>query len=309
MKIESGELRAFCAVVEENGFGRAAERLDISQSAVSQAVANLEAKLEAVLLQRGRQPRLTEAGKRLFDYAVMALREEQDALADIDRIKRGETAHLSLALSSTINRFYAPQLVSLYARRWPHTRLHIEELPSRSIIYAVLAGRAALGLGPLQKHMEAFHCLPLYRETRHLVVSPNHPLREAIVAGDKKALRRTALITSALDDAEMRPAIQRIRDHFSTTWEISSLSLRIHLVDQGLGIAYLSSKLLEENPICREFQVAEKLAFGSIERQVGLYYREGRALTESEQHFLDLCREFWGSGDKRRSRTSSARSS
>lgn len=294
MNLERSELRAFCAVIEENGFGRAADRLDVSQSAVSQAVANLEAKLEMVLIRRGRQLKLTEAGKRLFDYGVATLREEQQALADLDHIRRGDTAWLFLALSSTINLYDAPELVTSYTRQWPHTRLHIEEMPSRSIIYAVLSGRASLGLGPFQKRMDAFRCVPLHAETRHLVVSPNHPLSDAIVAGDKNALAKTALMTSALDDPEMRPAIQRIRDHFATTWEISSLSLRIHLIGQGLGVAYLNNRLLEENPVCRQFLRVDELSFGSIERQVGLYYREGRRLSESEERFVGLCRDYWG---------------
>ena len=294
MNIERSELRAFCAVIEENGFGRAADRLDVSQSAISQAVANLETKLQTMLIRRGRQPKLTDAGKRVFDYAVVTLRDEQDAIADIEHIRRGDTARLFLALSSTINLYDAPELMARYARQWPHTRLHIEEMPSRNIIYAVLSGRASLGLGPFQKRMDAFHCIGLHAETRHLVVSPKHPLCEAIVAGDKNALAKTALITSALDDPEMRPAIQRIRDHFATTWEISSLSLRIHLIDQGLGVAYLDNKVLEENPVCQLFLRVDELSFGSIERQVGLYFREGRRLTESEERFVGLCRDYWG---------------
>lgn len=293
MRLENSELRAFCAVVEENGFARAAESLHVTQSAVSQAIANLEGKLGVGLIRRGKQLALTDAGKRLLDYAAGVLREEQQALSDIERIRRGDTSTLSLAISSTINRFYAPQLVSQYANQWPHTRLKIAELPSRSIIYAVLSGQADLGLGPFQKQMSAFRCMPLYAETRHLVISRNHPLHAAIISGDKPALRKTAMITSALDDPEMRPAIQRIRDHFATTWEISSLSLRIHLVDQGQGLAYLSSKLLQEHPICREFDVVDELSFGSIERQVGLYYREGRRLEEGAQRFIDQCSAFW----------------
>jgi DNA-binding transcriptional LysR family regulator len=48
MQIERNEIRTFSAVIEEGGFGRAAERLNVSQSAVSQTIANLEHKLNAV---------------------------------------------------------------------------------------------------------------------------------------------------------------------------------------------------------------------------------------------------------------------
>lgn len=297
MRLESNELRAFCSVIEEGGFARAAETLHLTQSAVSQSIANLENKLGLPLIVRGKQLKLTDAGRRLLDHAVNVLKDERQVLSDIDRIKRGDTASLSLAVSSTINRFYAPQLVSLYAKQWPHTHLKFAELPSRSIIYTVLSGHADLGLGPFQKQMSAFHCIPLYAETRHLVISRNHPLHAAIVGGDKRAFRKTAMITSALDDPEQRPAIQRIRNNFATIWEISSLSLRIHLIDQGFGVGYLNSKLIQEHPVCREFDVVDEVSFGRIDRDVGLYYREGTKLEEGAQRFIEICRSFWGSMD------------
>ena len=52
MQIERHEIRVFSAVVEEGTFSRAAERLNVSQSAVSQTIANLEHKLDAVLIER-----------------------------------------------------------------------------------------------------------------------------------------------------------------------------------------------------------------------------------------------------------------
>src|ERR1041385_2712688 len=76
MQIERNELRCFQAVIETGGFSRAAERLDLSQSAVSQTIANLEHRLGTVLLRRGHPPQLTEAGIRLLRFAEKVLNEE-----------------------------------------------------------------------------------------------------------------------------------------------------------------------------------------------------------------------------------------
>src|SRR5688500_3321684 len=99
MHIERHELRCFHAVVDTGGFSRAAERLDLSQSAVSQAIANLQHRLGVPLLRRGNPPQLTEAGIRLLRFAESASSEERETLADISRIKTGATSTLSLALS------------------------------------------------------------------------------------------------------------------------------------------------------------------------------------------------------------------
>ena len=237
MRLENSELRAFRAVIEEGGFKRAADALHISQSAVSQAVAGLEYKLEAPLVQRGKDLRLTDVGKRLFEHAVDVLRDEQRTLEDIEQLKQGKTETLSLAISAALNRSHAPGLISAYFRDHPHTRMKITEMPARSIISAVLSGNAELGLGPFQKDMAAFESVPFYTESRHLVVSQHHPRCSDMINGNERALKETALITSALDSPDMRPSLQRLRDHFSTVWEVSSLSLRIHMVKEGMGVA------------------------------------------------------------------------
>ena len=239
MRLENSELRAFRAVIEEGGFKRAADALHVSQSAVSQAVAGLEFKLEAPLVQRGKALRLTDVGRRLFEHAVDVLLDEQQTLEDIVQLRQGKTETLSLALSASVNRFDAPALISAYYQENPHARMKVAEMPSRSIISAVLSGNAELGLGPFQKDMVAFETLPLYSDSRHLVVSPRHPQYEQIVNGDERALKLTPLIASALDNPELRPAIQRLRDQFSTVWEVSSLPLRIHMVEEGMGVTFI----------------------------------------------------------------------
>lgn len=293
MRLEHAELAAFQAVVEAHGFNRAAERLNISQSAVSQAIANLEAKLDVPLLLRGKRLELTEAGRRLLDHADGVLREERQVLEDIAGIKRGDAQVLNLAINSTINRYYAPSLLERFSQAGRDIRVKVSELPSRDLIYAVLSGRAELALGPFQHNMDAFETVPLYRDNRHLVVSPNHPDYPAMAAGDTRSLKTGVLITSFLDKSDPRPGMQRIRDHFRFVWEVSSLNLRIHLVDRGLGMAFIDDKSLDSHPVCRDFTVIRDLSFSPIERQVGLYYRAGRMLHAGNLRFIELCKEFW----------------
>ena len=103
MRLEIAELRTFQAVIETDGFKSAAEQLHISQSAVSQAIANLEAKLELPLIERGKPLVLTDAGRRVLDHANQVLREEAQTLDDLARIKRGRHQLLNLGLSASIN--------------------------------------------------------------------------------------------------------------------------------------------------------------------------------------------------------------
>ncbi|QFU77374.1 LysR family transcriptional regulator [Halioglobus maricola] len=293
MRLENSELRAFRAVIEEGGFRRAADALHISQSAVSQAVAGLESKLAVPLIKRGKELRLTDAGRRLFDHAFEVLSGEQQTLEDIAQLRSGQAENLNLALSASVNRFHAPGLMSSFHRENPRVRLQIAEMPARNIIYAVLAGNVELGFGPFQKDMQAFATLPLYSDSRHLVVSPGHPRFDEMVQGSAEAIRQTPLITSALDSPDMRPSIARLRDQFSTVWEVSSLMLRVHMVRQGMGVAFIDRQLLTEHPDCADFQVIDDVSFSTIDKQVGLYYRTGKQLSEAARSFVALCQRRW----------------
>jgi DNA-binding transcriptional LysR family regulator len=114
-----------------------------------------------------------------------------------------------------------------------------------------------------------------------------------MIRGDEQALKLTPLIASALDSPDMRPSIQRLRDQFSTVWEVSSLSLRIHMVKEGMGVTFIDRKLLDEHTDCADFQVMSDLSFGSIDKQVGVYYRAGKNLSDSAKDFIELCKRYW----------------
>src|SRR5262252_3489373 len=133
MSIERHEMRCFQAVLQAGGFSRAAERLDLSQSAVSQAIANLEHRLGATLLQRGTPPQLTEAGLRLMRFVEATLNEERETLADIARIKSGELSTLSLAFAPSANAYVGVTLLKEFSERNPLARLKVVVAPSREI--------------------------------------------------------------------------------------------------------------------------------------------------------------------------------
>ena len=287
MQVERHEIRIFAAVVEEGGFSRAAEKLDLSQSAVSQALANLEHKLDCLLIVRGRQLELTESGKRLFSYARMVINEENQALDDIQRIRSGALSTLNLAMSSTVNRFFGEQLLLEFCERNPLTRLKLDVAPSREMVYGVDEDRWELAFGPFQSRMPGhFQCLAFFEETRLLAVHENHPDFELLTTTPVDHMHRQTLLTSFLDDARKRPGGERIRDMVEDVWEVSHLELRLALCKAGKGISYLSNRLLVDLPGYHHIQGLDISAF---ERKVGLYYKRHKALSEGAKRFIGIC--------------------
>src|SRR5262245_34090004 len=95
--LDAGELRSFLLLAEQRHFGRAAERLSISQPALTKRLQRLEEKVGGRLLERGRgEVRLTSAGAVLLERAEALLQEGVAALALSRRAARGEAGLLRI---------------------------------------------------------------------------------------------------------------------------------------------------------------------------------------------------------------------
>jgi LysR family transcriptional regulator, hydrogen peroxide-inducible genes activator len=291
MQIERNELRCFHAVIEAGGFSRAAERLDLSQSAVSQTIANLEHRLGTSLLHRGSPPQPTEAGIRLLRFAETMLNEERETLADIGQIKSGALSTLSLALSPAANSRMGVALLKEFCERNPLTRLKVVVAPSREIVHGVAEGRWELGFGPFHHNMPAHFALhPCFFETRRLMIARDHPARGALLRDPTSAMRELPLLTSYLDETARRPTGERLRDAFGSVWEVSHMELRLALVADGKGVSYVSDLLPAVPP---QLVPVEGLPYSNIDRQVGAYCLKHRPMSQAGTRFLALCHERW----------------
>ena len=300
MRIERNEIQVLNVVVEEGSFSRAAERLNLSQSAVSQAIANLEHKLDAPLLIRGAPTKPTEAGLRLFSFAQTVEHEEANALEDLARIKSGTLTTLNLAINSMVNRLHGRELLLTFCARNPLTSLKLDVAPSREIVRGVAEDRWELGFGPFERRMPGqLQTHAFFTEQRTLVVHRNHPAYEALRRTPAQCLGEATLLTSYLDDAAQRPAQRpphapqrppRLRNVFGSVWEISNFSLRIALCEAGMGVTYVSDRMLDS---LDGFTRIDGPAFANIHRRVGLYYKKHKPLSEAAKRFAAICRDYF----------------
>lgn len=137
-------LRTFEALVELGNFTRAAERLDLTQAAVSQHIKHLEARLGPLLLRQPRSLELTPAGHALLDYQ----REMQAADQRLRQRLAGDDAsqgELSLITPGSIGLAIYPHLLALQHEA-PGLAIHQRFAPTAEVIDAVLNNRAELGL-------------------------------------------------------------------------------------------------------------------------------------------------------------------
>lgn len=291
--MEFNELRVLKFVFEEGGFAKAANKLFMTQSAVSQSLANLENKLGTQLLLRSVPPKLTLAGEKVLNYSRSVLYEKELLVEELQEIKKGRFSVLSIAVNNFVNINFMPELLTSFFKEMPLTKLKVEIQPSREIIYSIESEKYELGFGPFQKRMTTFEKIPFFKETSVLVVHKNHSEISKLTKNPKRFLKEIPLITSYLDQPELRPSKEKLRDSFKIVWEINSAKLRLNLVNKGLGATFVEEKILEEDPICKDFIEISNLSFGKIEKEVGVYYKKNSTLSEAGQRFLKVCEEFW----------------
>lgn len=291
--LEIQEVRVFKAVCDTGGFKSAADKLFVTQSAVSQTVANLERKLGTLLIERGKPIALTESGLRLLAYANVLMREEHEVLTDIADIRQGVASTLEIAMSGSVSQLFGNELLEDYCDSNPLTRLKVDVMPSRKIIQGVLADTLELGFGPFQHQMpNLLETIALFRESRKLVINKFHPALPRLLADPEGCLQEIPLMVSHLEDPDVRPAIEKLRNEFGTIWEISNLSLRLNMVSRNIGMCYVDERVLKANAVCANFVQLQGLSFSDIDLTFGLYYRKRRTLSTGAKQFIDICQSF-----------------
>jgi DNA-binding transcriptional LysR family regulator len=267
------ELSILRAIVEQRGFAKAAKVAHVSQSAISQALKRLEDEVGAPLIERGRPPRLTAIGQRIYEHAVDAAHREQMVRRQVDELKRGHPGTIVLAASQALSRELLPTLIERFITQQPQVGLQLETLPSRLVISAVADGRVELGLGPFARAMAGLQTKVLGKQRMHLYA-----------AKKITELERETLVTSHLEVSTGKRG--SLREHFRRVWIVHSLDLRLRLVRDGLAVGYLPEASVRASKL--KLIPQTNLPFGTIDRHFGLMFAAKRALSPAAQMFVEM---------------------
>ncbi|VVE05850.1 LysR family transcriptional regulator [Pandoraea anhela] len=172
------QFRYFVAVAEERHFGRAAQRLSMTQPPLSQQIRALEASLGAPLFVRtNRSVELTAVGRQLLPE-VRRILADADALPALAQgLAHGEVGTLSLGFVSTADYGILPPLLREFGERYPRVRLQLLEATSDIQIEALMEGRidAGLFIPPVPaRYANELSYLPIIREPLMLALPAGH---------------------------------------------------------------------------------------------------------------------------------------
>jgi DNA-binding transcriptional LysR family regulator len=178
------ELRHFAAlqaVASAGSFGRAAERLGYTQSAISQQIATLERIVGEKLVERPGGPRpvsLTEAGQLLLRHADSIVARLQAAQADLQALRAGEAGTLRVGTFQSAGARVLPEIMRRFTAQWPLIEVMLEEHDDEVIANALERGELDVGFLLLPIGDAPLATVELLRDPYVLVVAAGSPLAD-----------------------------------------------------------------------------------------------------------------------------------
>ncbi len=166
------QLRYFVNVAKQENFCRAAENLNVAQSALSRHIRHLESELGVKLLNRharGAEP--TAAGKVLQKRATRLLRSIEEICQEVVCIGQGPAGHVSLAVPSSVSQLFAAPLIEACQRELPNITLKLSEGWTGDILEWLLNGHSDLGIIYSSQVDHRILFKPIITESLDLIVS------------------------------------------------------------------------------------------------------------------------------------------
>jgi DNA-binding transcriptional LysR family regulator len=297
--MDTRQLAAFCAVVERQSFSQAAERLGVTQPAVSLQIRSLEKRLGKQLLDRsGRRVEPTEAGRRLYRSAQRMLALEEHLLEEVAAGEEGElSGTLALGASTGPAAIVVPLLLCEFQREHPDVRVALTVADTHAVVELVAERTLELGIVGAARRTRGVAFEPFFRDEVVLLTPPDHRFAGATVSLDE--LRGEPLIlmqegggVRQLLEDELRRGGHRLRD-FDVRLELGLQESVRSAVLAGYGITFISRSAVESELAAGT--VAEARVRGlNLVRDVSLVRAARRASTRVAKAFVAFGKERLG---------------
>lgn len=293
--MDTRQLAAFCAVVERRSFSLAAERLGVTQPAVSQQVRALERRLGTPLLDRsGRRVEPTEAGWRLYRGAQRLLALEEQLAAEVAAAAGGELAgELVLGASTGPAAIAVPLLLCEFQRQNPGVHVSLTVSDTHTVVERVARRELELGIVGASRRHRGVRFEPFFSDEVILACPPGHRFAGRTVTLEQ--LREEPLILmqpgagvrQIVEDALRRQGL-RLRD-LDVRLELGLQESVRAAVEAGYGVTFISRTAVESN------LAAGTLAEARVEgleatRVVSLARAAGRVPSRVAEAFVSFAR-------------------
>lgn len=283
--MDTQNLNAFVLVAETGSFTQAAERLHLTQPAVSKRVALLEEQLDTALFDRiGRNVRLTEAGRALLPHAQAVQQKLQAAIQSVRDLDGEVAGQLRLATSHHIGLHRLPPVLSHFSRRFTGVEIDIDFMDSEQAYEQIVQGRAELAVVTFAPIVASnVITLPVWQDPLDFMVAADHDLAGGKQLGLAQLSRHPAILPGLTTYTGQ--IVKRLFDRHELPLQVSMATNYLETIRMmasvGLGWTVLPRSMRNES--LATVSVREV----ALERTLGVVYHRDRALSRAARAFIE----------------------
>jgi len=286
-------LKVFCDLADLQSFSRTAEKHLLSQSAVSQQLAQLELAHKCQLIDRRKRPiELTKAGQLLYQAFKDMLERYEQLKNELGTLQKSSVSRINVAAIFSIGMHTLPDYVKKFMVSYSNVNVHIEYFSAGRIYELVLSGDVDIGLVAVPKRDKRLDVYDFEDEPLVLVCSPKHPLSyesqvdihklqfERFIAFEKGVPTRT-WIDNILEryNIVVRPVMEF--DNIETVKRAVEINSGISILPQTAILQELSGGTIKAIAFSNEKFV----------RPTGIIVRKGKILGQAGRYFIELLRK------------------
>ncbi len=291
MHIET--LKIFCDLADLRSFSKTAEKHFLSQSAISQQLAQLEIVHKCQLIDRKKRPiELTTAGQLLYQAAKDIIERYEQLKSELTALKSSASTRINVAAIFSIGMHTLPDYVKRFMVSYPDVNVHIEYFSAERIYELVLSGDIDIGLVAVPKRDKRLDVYDFEAEPLVLACSPKHPLSsrsqvdihqlqfERFISFEKNVPTRQ-WIDGILEryNVVVRPVMEF--DNIETIKRAVEINSGLSILPEAAILQEIGSGTIKAIPISNEKFV----------RPTGIIVRKGKILSQAGRYFIELLRK------------------
>ncbi|MFA9419036.1 MAG: LysR family transcriptional regulator [Gammaproteobacteria bacterium] len=286
--MQISQINAFLAVAELQSFSLAAERLHITQPAVSKRIRQLEDDMKTSLFDRiGKKSILTPSGQSLLPHAERILLELKTYREELAHDHDKPSGTFSLATSHHVGLHRLPQVLRDFKIEYPEVDLDLHFMDSEDACIAIANNELELAIVTLPENPDGrLYLEPIWIDVLQIVLAPDHALAGEVLIDSEQLLDYPAILPS---NGTFTRKI--INNYFATSKESMKIILETNyletikvMVSANLGWSMLPISMLDSTLI------GKSLSGLDIRRSLGIVTRQKRTLSVSSRAMIKMLR-------------------
>jgi DNA-binding transcriptional LysR family regulator len=286
-------LKVFCDLADLRSFSKTAEKHNLSQSAISQQLAQLELFYKCQLISRKRRPiELTKDGQLLYHASRDIIERHEQFLNELRSLQKTTVSRINIGAIFSIGMHTLPDYVKKFMVNYPNINVHIEYFSSELIYEKVLSGEIDVGLVAIPKRDKRLEVYDFVDELLVLACSPKHPLaKESSIDIHQLQFERFVAFEKEVPTRIWVDSIlQRYNVSIQPVMEFDNVETIKRAVEINLGVSILPQTVL-----------VQELSLGTIKaiefqnerflRPTGIIIRSGKIFSQAGRYLIELLRK------------------